>query len=85
MTRMSETQETLISQLEHARVAYESFEATLAAEIADRKWEAKAKMRGLVRDARASGVPYRRIGFAIGSSDHKTLKDYETDTRRDTP
>ena len=83
MTKMTDRQEALLSQLEDARVNYEKFEEDLAAEVADRKWETKAQMRDLVREARGEGVPYRKIGFALHTSDHRTLKDYETDTRKD--
>lgn len=83
MTKMNESQESLLSQLEGARLAYERFESNLAQEVADRKWEAKAELRELVREARLASVPYRQIGFAVGSSDHKTIKDYEANVRRD--
>ena len=56
MAKMNEKQEALLSQLEDARVNYEKFEEDLAAEVANRKWEAKAQMRDLVREARASGI-----------------------------
>ena len=83
MAKMNEKQEALLSQLEYACVNYEKFEEDLANEVADRKWEAKAQMRDLVREARGEGVPYRRIGFAIQTSDHNTIRNYETDTRKD--
>ena len=83
MAKMNDKQEALLSQLEDTRVNYEKFEEDLAAEVADRKWEAKAQMRDLVREARGEGVPYRRIGFALQTSDHRTLQQYETDTRKD--
>ena len=83
MAKMNDKQEALLSQLEDARVNYEKFEEDLANEVADRKWEAKAQMRDLVREARGEGVPYRRIGFALQTSDHRTLQQYETDTRKD--
>lgn len=83
MAKMNELQESLISQLEDARVAYEKFEESLAQEVADRKWEAKTQIRDLVREARQAGVPYRRIGFALHTSDHNTLVTYYEDKRRD--
>ena len=81
MANINEKQEALLSQLEDARVNYEKFEEDLAAEVADRKWEAKAQMRDLVREARGEGVPYRKIGFALQTSDHRTLQRYEKDIR----
>ena len=81
MANMNDKQEALLSQLEDARVNYEKFEEDLAAEVADRKWEAKAQMRDLVREARGEGVPYRKIGFALQTSDHRTLQRYEKDMR----
>lgn len=83
MAKMNELQESLISQLEDARVTYEKFEESLAQEVADRKWEAKTQIRDLVREARLAGVPYRRIGFALQTSDHNTLVAYYEDKRRD--
>lgn len=83
MTKMNTQQEDLLAELERARTQYEHFEELLAAEVADRKWEAKQHIRSLVREARGHGVPYRRIGIALDTSDHQTLKNYETDTRRD--
>ena len=79
--QMNDKQEALLSQLEDARVNYEKFEEDLAAEVADRKWEAKAQMRDLVREARGEGVPYRKIGFALQTSDHRTLQRYEKDIK----
>ena len=81
MAKMNEKQEALLSQLEDARVNYEKFEEDLADEVANRKWEAKAQMRDLVREARGEGVPYRRIGIALQTSDHRTLQRYEKDIR----
>lgn len=81
MANMNDKQEALLSQLEDARVNYEKFEEDLAAEVANRKWEAKAQMRDLVREARGEGVPYRKIGFALQTSDHRTLQRYEKDIR----
>lgn len=83
MANMNDKQEALLSQLEDARVNYEKFEEDLANEVANRKWEAKAQIRDLVREARGEGVPYRKIGFALQTSDHNTLKNYETNTRKD--
>lgn len=83
MAIMSESQQDLLDQLEEARVEYETFEEDLNQEVADRKWEKKTSIRRLVREARASGVPMRQIGFALKTSDHATLKNYENDVRRD--
>lgn len=81
MANMNDNQESLIEQLEHARVIYEKFEDDLAQEVADRKWEAKQHIRSLVRKSRQANVPYRKIGFALGTSDHRTLQRYEKDIR----
>ena len=83
MAIMSESQQDLLDQLEEARVEYETFEEALNQEVADRKWDQKTSIRRLVREARASGVPMRQIGFALKTSDHATLKNYENDVRRD--
>lgn len=83
MAKMNESQEELIGQLVHARADYEKFEEDLVQEVADRKWEAKKTIRDLVRTARAAQVPYRRIGIALGTSDHQTLRNYEADIRKD--
>lgn len=82
MAVMNERQTELLKMLEGARVIYEQFEEELAQRVADEKWEAKADIRRLVREARDAGVPYRQIGFAIQTSDHNTLKQYEKNIRR---
>lgn len=82
MAVMNEKQTELLKMLEGARVIYDNFEEELAFEVADRKWEARGDTRRLVREAREAGVPYRQIGIALQTSDHRTLKDYEKDVRR---
>lgn len=82
MAVMNEKQSELLRMLENARVIYERFEEELAQRVADEKWEEKADIRRLVREAREAGVPYRQIGFALQTSDHNTLKSYEKDIRR---
>ena len=82
MAVMNEKQAELLRLLEDARVIYEQYEEELAQRIADEKWENKADIRRLVREARDAGVPYRQIGFALQTSDHNTLKQYEKDIRR---
>lgn len=82
MVLLNDKRLELVAQLEQARVVYEGFETDLAQRIADEKWEAKSNIRRLVREARAVGVPYRQIGFALKSSDHATIKNYENDVRR---
>lgn len=82
MAVMNEKQTELLKMLEGARVIYDNFEEELACEVADRKWEARGDTRRLVREAREAGVPYRQIGIALQTSDHRTLKDYEKDVRR---
>lgn len=82
MAVMNDEQTELLKKLEDARVTYEHFEVELAQRVADEKWERKAAIRELVREARDAGVPYRRIGIALQTSDHVTLKNYEKDIRR---
>ncbi len=82
MANLDDKQQDLLSKLEDVRVAYDAFEKDLMAEVLDRKWAAKADMRRLVREARAAGVPFRQIGFALQTSDHNTLKDLENNRRR---
>lgn len=82
MAVMNDKQQEILRKLELARVTYEAFEAELAQRVADAKWEKKTEMRDLVREARDAGVPYRQIGFALKTSDHNTLKQYEQDIRR---
>lgn len=82
MAVMNEKQTELLDMLEGARVIYDRFEKELAQAVADEKWEHKQDIRRLVREAREAGVPYRQIGIALQTSDHNTLKQYETDSRR---
>lgn len=83
MAIMNEEQQSLLTQLEEAKVMYDSWEEALRQEISDRKWEEKKNIRRLVQEARAMKVPIRKIGFALGTADHKTLKDYEQGVRRE--
>lgn len=82
MAVLSEAQQDVIDQLNAARVVYDQFELELRKEVADRKWAARAETRRLVRKAREMNVPMRQVGIALETSDHKTLKDYENDVRR---
>lgn len=82
MAVLSEAQQDVIDQLNAARVVYDQFELELRKEVSDRKWDARAETRRLVRKAREMNVPMRQVGIALETSDHKTLKDYENDVRR---
>lgn len=82
MAVMSDKQLEILQELERARERYEAFEEDLAKRIADIKWDKRAETRSLVREAREAGVPYRQIGFALKTSDHNTLKQYEQNIRR---
>lgn len=82
MAVMDGIQQEILSRLERARVTYEAFEEELTQRVADAKWEKKAEMRDLVREARDAGVPYRQIGFALQTSDHRTLRMYEANERQ---
>lgn len=82
MAVMDGIQQEILSRLERARVTYDQFEEDLAQRVADEKWERKTEIRELVREARDARVPYRQIGFALQTSDHVTLKNYEKDIRR---
>lgn len=83
MAILNEEQKKILAEIEDAREAYEDFEQKLSQEIADRKWVAKKHLRDLVRKARSARVPFRQVGFALGTSDHRTIKDLEADRRRD--
>ena len=82
MAVMNDAQNELLDLLYGAREIYEAFEKELTYEVANRKWEAKTDIRRLVREAVAAGVPYRQIGKALKTADHRTLKEYENDVRR---
>lgn len=82
MAVMDSKQQEILRKLERSRVTYEEYEEWLANWISDEKWKHKEEMRNLVREARDAGVPYRQIGFALKTSDHNTLKQYEQDIRR---
>ena len=82
MAVMNEQQQELLNELEAARASYEAYEARLMQDLSDAKWAAKQDIRHLVREAREAGVPYRQIGFALKTGDHRTIKDYEQDIRR---
>lgn len=83
MAILNEEQQKILEEIENAREAYEDFEQNLSREVADRKWVAKKELRDLVRKARSAKVPFRQVGFALRTSDHRTIKDLEADRRRD--
>lgn len=82
MAVMNEAQQALLDQVTAAGVEYDQFEEALRQEVSDRKWEKRAKTRDLVRQARALGVPWKKLGEALNTSDHNTIKDYHDDIRR---
>ena len=82
MAVITEKQQEVLDQLKDAKALYDKVEADLLAKLLDDKWEAKADIRRLVREAREEGVPYRQLGFILGTSDHKTITDYEQNIRR---
>ena len=83
MAIMSEKQQEIINKLAEAREDYDTWEQALAQEVSDRKWQKKEVIRDLVREARGEEIPYRQIGFALKTSDHRSIKDYEHNRRRD--
>lgn len=83
MAVLSDTQQAILEQLSVAKEVYDEFLEDQKRRIADEKWEMQADMRRLIREAREHGVPYRQIGFCVGTSDHNTIKDMEKNKRRE--
>ena len=82
MANMNQEQRDLLHQLEVADAEYNAYVEALEEELAQKKWEAREKTRNLVREARNASVPYRQIGIALGTSDHQTIKNFESDRRK---
>lgn len=81
MANMNETQQSLLDQLSVVAVEYDNFEEALRKEVAERKWQERARTRELVRQARDIGVPWKKLGEALNTSDHRTVKAYANDER----
>lgn len=75
MTNLNKDQQYLLASVGSARdeakeATEEAYERYLKA-----KWDAEQGLRKAVKAAIAGKVPIRKIGFVIGSSDHKTVKN----------
>jgi hypothetical protein len=76
LTKLNERQEDLLKQIDEAK---ERFDAALADckmdyEVAIEKH--KEPLKFVVGMAAFAGIPARRIGAALGTKDHKTIKSY---------
>jgi hypothetical protein len=76
MTKLNERQEDLLKQIQEAK---DHFDGALA----DRKLDFEAAiekhkepLKFVVGMAAAAKIPSRRIGEALGTKDHKTIKSY---------
>jgi len=76
MTRLNPEQEKSLTKVAEVKERLDVTLARLKAEHEQSVDSAKDGLRDAVATAVWAGVPARRIGEAIGSSDHKTIKSY---------
>lgn len=76
MTKLNDEQEALLAAVSVAKTKVDQVLETLAEHHARERTEATKPLRDAAVAAAQAGVPARRIGFALGTSDHKTITRY---------
>lgn len=76
MTNLNEEQAELLASVEAQRVAAEPILDALREQHAQEVWDAKKGIRDAAKAAFEAGVPARKIGFALNTSDHNSIKRY---------
>lgn len=74
MTKLNEGQQELVSELELEREHVAGLDAQALADFERRKSKNRYRLRKLAAAAYQAGVPIRRIGNAINTSDFRTVK-----------
>lgn len=76
MTKLNDTQERLLALLGAAKTIADERIAAEEDRMEDRKNKFREPVRKAAKAAAEAGVPARQIGFALETSDHKTIKAY---------
>lgn len=76
MTNLNTEQAELLASVEAQRVAAEPLIEALREQHAQEIWDAKLGIREAAKAAYEAGVPARKIGFALKTSDHNSIKRY---------
>lgn len=76
MTKLNPDQLALLAAVAELKVELDDDLAKLKEEYLELVEAAKSDLKVAVGNAAAVGVPDRRIGMALGTSDHKTIKSY---------
>lgn len=76
MTNLNNEQIELLDNVKQSRVGLEPLLEALREQQAAEMWDAKQPIRDAAKAAYEAGVPARKIGFALDTSDHKTIKKY---------
>lgn len=76
MTNLSEEQKARLQAVEDARREVEADLDTLRRQQEQERWEIQQPLILAAKAAADAGVPARQIGFALRTSDHKTIKKY---------
>lgn len=76
MTKLNEDQVTLLTAVADLKIELDETFAIYRAAYIELVEDAKRNLKVAVGKAASAGVPDRRIGMALGTSDHKTIKSY---------
>lgn len=81
MTNLDENQLRLLEEVSRAKAAAEVLTADAHKRLEEEVWKIEEGLRAAARAAHEGGVPLRRIGNALGTSDHGTQKAYVSGPR----
>lgn len=76
MTNLNDEQQRLLDDISRVKLEVDADLSRLLEQQAEERWEIQEPLRIAARKAAEAGVPARRIGFVLETSDHKTIKRY---------
>jgi DNA invertase Pin-like site-specific DNA recombinase len=79
MTNLNEQQQFLLDEVVRTKAEVDADLQILAKQQAQERAEIQEPLRVAAQRAADAGVPARRIGFALQTSDHKTIKRFTGD------
>lgn len=80
MTKLNERQENLLKQIEEEKAKVDAILANVKLDYAAVIEVIKEPLKFVVDMAASAKIPARRIGEALGTKDHKTIKSYYRET-----
>lgn len=82
MTNLDEEQLALLEKVKLSKSAADLLIADAYRRYEDEVWKLEETLRAAAKTAYDAGVPLRKIGTAIGTTDHRTQKSYVSGPRR---